>query len=193
MQLRMNTAATAKLQEIVAEAHAPLPGEVNVIVELPQANVYAPLLRCGLCDEGQLQLLAPPPRFLVMSTAGTVELTRNRPLELLQALLLRRSSTHVREFFADLGAAAACSLCFMLATPSGMTHAVPSDVVILAEQCLSDMNLVGRAEWREEAPQGFAVSGYGTVTNESEPEWSSMRNGLCIMLYRMLHPVRPYP
>lgn len=72
------------MSEVVAELPTALPGEVNVIAEVPQSSVYAPLLALGLCDEAQVQVLLPPPRFVVMSTAGVLEVTQRRPLEILQ-------------------------------------------------------------------------------------------------------------
>jgi hypothetical protein len=70
--------------ELVADAHAYIPGQIKVIAELPQWSPFQPLLGRGLADEATLQLWLPPPRFAVMSTSGVLEVIRKRPLEVLK-------------------------------------------------------------------------------------------------------------
>ena len=54
-------------------------------------SALQPLLGGGLADEALAQVWLPPPRFAVMSTAGVLEVTRRRPLEVLKVRLLRLS------------------------------------------------------------------------------------------------------
>ena len=56
-----------------------------------QVSALQPLLVGGLADEALAQVWLPPPRFAVMSTAGVLEVTRRRPLEVLKVRLLRLS------------------------------------------------------------------------------------------------------
>lgn len=61
-----------------------IPGQIKVIKELPQRSPFQPLLQRGLADEALQQLWLPPPRFAIMSTSGVLEITRNRPINILR-------------------------------------------------------------------------------------------------------------
>jgi hypothetical protein len=67
-------------------------------------------------DELTTQLSLPPARFVVVNTAGVVELEKRRPVDSLALILEERSTTKLEHFFRSYGPAEVAAMCFMLAT-----------------------------------------------------------------------------
>ncbi len=55
-------------------------------------------------------------RFVLISTAGVLELEKRRPADILAALLSERDGPKLQQFFAAFGAAEAAAMCYLLAT-----------------------------------------------------------------------------
>ena len=72
-------------------------------------------------DELTTQLSLQPPRFVVINTAGVVELEKRRPVDTLALILEERSTAKLEQFFRSYGAAEVAAMCFMLATQSPST------------------------------------------------------------------------
>ena len=69
-------------------------------------------------DELTTQLSLMPSRFVVINTAGVVELEKRRPVDTLALILEERSPAKLEQFFRSYGAAEVAAMCFMLATQS---------------------------------------------------------------------------
>ena len=69
-------------------------------------------------DELTTQLSLAPPRFVVINTAGVVELEKRRPADTLALILEERTPAKLEQFFRSYGAAEVAAMCFMLATQS---------------------------------------------------------------------------
>ncbi len=69
-------------------------------------------------DELTTQLSLTPSRFVVINTAGVVELEKRRPVDTLALILEERNTAKLEQFFRSYGAAEVAAMCFMLATQS---------------------------------------------------------------------------
>ena len=69
-------------------------------------------------DELTTQLSLTPFRFVVINTAGVVELEKRRPVDTLALILEERNTAKLEQFFRSYGAAEVAAMCFMLATQS---------------------------------------------------------------------------
>ena len=67
-------------------------------------------------NELTTQLSLAPARFVVVNTAGVVELEKRRPVDSLALILEERSAAKVEQFFRSYGPAEVAAMCFMLAT-----------------------------------------------------------------------------
>ena len=108
------------LREVVAEMEQLVPGETAALAAAPPAPLLGPDARGAARggagqDELSAQIFSPPQRFVLISTAGTLELERRRPVDVLAALLAERDAARLAQFFAAFGAAEAAAMCFMLA------------------------------------------------------------------------------
>ncbi|KAJ9533902.1 hypothetical protein QJQ45_026986, partial [Haematococcus lacustris] len=110
-------------------------------------------------DELLTQLFTSAPRFVLISTAGCVELERRRPLEVLGAVLEERQAARLRHFFEAFGAAEAASMCCAIAcsTPGAM----PLASVKGAVAALEEPGLVGEARLPEDVPPPVGGSDQG--------------------------------
>jgi nuclear pore complex protein Nup155 len=55
-------------------------------------------------------------RFVLVGTAGVLEVERRRPVDLLAGLLLEGSPAKLQQFFGSYGSAEAAAMCYTLAT-----------------------------------------------------------------------------
>ena len=67
-------------------------------------------------DELTTQLSLAPARFVVVNTAGVVELEKRRPVDSLALILEERNAAKLEQFFRSYGPAEVAAMCFMLAT-----------------------------------------------------------------------------
>ena len=67
-------------------------------------------------NELTTQLSLAPARFVVVNTAGVVELEKRRPVDSLAIILEQRSAAMLEQFFRSYGPAEVAAMCFMLAT-----------------------------------------------------------------------------
>lgn len=90
-------------------------------------------------DELTTQLSLTPSRFVVINTAGVVELEKRRPVDTLALILEERNTAKLEQFFRSYGAAEVAAMCFMLATqsPSALPQASCPSLPILLVSALS--------------------------------------------------------
>ncbi|GLI65285.1 hypothetical protein VaNZ11_008776 [Volvox africanus] len=119
------------LRESVTELDNIVPGETTALEATPWRPVLGPEVLSDRAGPGSNELISavwwPPPRFIVMSTAGVMELEKRRPVELLMQILERSTSDQLRSFFQAYGAAEAAAMCYQIATsgPPGALVAGP--------------------------------------------------------------------
>ncbi|KAL4425159.1 hypothetical protein ABPG77_008264 [Micractinium sp. CCAP 211/92] len=193
--------AVAGLREAVSQLEAATPGEACVIRSVPSS---APLLLGGLetavRDELTTQNLGAAPRFVMVTTAGVLELEKLRPVDVLAQLLEQRDAAKLEMFFKSYGAPEAAAMCILLATagPPQVTAAA----VAQAKAALDNPRLCGEPQLREAAEGGVAAApafgagaddalGFdmGAVVPVAEPEWSGAHQGLCLYASRVLQAV----
>lgn len=192
-------------RETVAGLEEHVAGETCAIAAVPTPSVSS--LKIGVQDELTQQLFTPAPRFVLITTAGVIELQKLRPAELLQILLEERTGDRLQQFFETYGAQEAAAMCWHLVTSS------PADVGPRAIQgaalALETSTLVGEPHMPDEAPAArggglfpssnntLPVGGGGNgggifmgqaVSVNPEPTWSAAHSGLCLYLSRLLAP-----
>ncbi|GIL76872.1 hypothetical protein Vretifemale_6406 [Volvox reticuliferus] len=119
------------LRESVTELDNIVPGETTALEAAPWRPVLGAEVLSARAGPGSNELISavwwPPPRFIVMSTAGVMELEKRRPVELLMQILERNSPDQLRSFFQAYGAAEAAAMCYQIATsgPPGALAAGP--------------------------------------------------------------------
>ncbi|PRW05942.1 nuclear pore complex Nup155 isoform B [Chlorella sorokiniana] len=200
--------AVAGLREAVSQLEVPTPGEACAIRSVPRP---APLLLGGLLetavrDELTSQNLGVAPRFVMVTTAGVLEMEKLRPVDVLAQLLEQRDATKLEVFFKSYGPAEAAAICILLAT-AGPPQASAA-VVAQAKAALDNPRLCGEPQLREAdgAAAGGAAAAFGVapaaaddglaagfdmgaVVPVSEPEWSGAHHGLCLYASRVLQAV----
>ncbi|KAL4426022.1 hypothetical protein ABPG75_010038 [Micractinium tetrahymenae] len=195
--------AVAGLREAVSQLEVPTPGEACAIRSVPRS---APLLLGGLeiavRDELTTQNLGAAPRFVMVTTAGVLELEKMRPVDVLAQLLEQRDAAKLEVFFKSYGAAEAAGMCILLATAG--PPQVSAAVVSQAKAALDNPRLCGEPQLRDTADGGVAAapvfgagaddglaSGFdmGAVVPVAEPEWSGAHHGLCLYASRVLQAV----
>lgn len=67
-------------------------------------------------DELTTQLSGAPQPFVIISTAGVLEVEKRRPVDVLASILEERSAAKLEQFFRGYGAAEVAAMCFCLAT-----------------------------------------------------------------------------
>ena len=84
-------------------------------------------------DELTTQLSLAPTRFVVINTAGVVELEKRRPVDVLALILEEKNTAKLEQFFRSYGAAEVAAMCFMLATqpPSAIPQASQASIAAL--------------------------------------------------------------
>ncbi|KAI8471772.1 MAG: nucleoporin-domain-containing protein [Monoraphidium minutum] len=150
------------LRELITELEQHIPGETAAIGSEPPASLLGPEAAGPggrMTDELVSQIFTPPQRFVLISTAGVLELEKRRPADVLAALLAERDAGRLAQFFAAFGPGEAAAMCYMLAA------AAPGEVAArVAEEALSALD------------------------NPALPEWSGAHRGLCVYLSRLLLP-----
>ncbi|MEW5305512.1 MAG: hypothetical protein WDW36_008046 [Sanguina aurantia] len=206
-QVALNTTAANSshgLREWVAEADNFIPGEACAMSAVPSRSVLGSDAAASGNDELSTQIFTPAPRFVLISTAGTMEVERRRPVDVLASILEERSPEKLRSFFDIYGAVEAAAMCYILATAApgelGLTGvssgAVPS-VIRGAVAALDNVLLVGEACASEDAQGGLETAAPGgagiymgrAVNPNPEPNWSAAHKGLCVYVARLLQPV----
>ncbi|EFN51092.1 hypothetical protein CHLNCDRAFT_141404 [Chlorella variabilis] len=200
--------AVAGLREAVSQLEVHTPGEACAIRSVPRPP---PLLLGGLLeavavrDELTTQNLGPAPCFVMVTTAGVLEMEKMRPVDVLAQLLEQRDAAKLEVFFKSYGSGEAAAMCILLAT-AGPPQASAS-VVAQAKGALDNPRLCGEPQLRD-AADGMAAapafgaapgasaddglaSGFdmGAVVPVAEPEWSGAHHGLCLYASRVLQAV----
>ena len=69
-------------------------------------------------DELTTQLRLMPSQYVVINTAGGIELEKRRPVDTFALILEEKNTGKLEQFFRSYGAAEVAAMCFMLATQS---------------------------------------------------------------------------
>jgi nuclear pore complex protein Nup155 len=205
--------AVQGLRESVVELESPVAGEACALravppapAALPAAAAAAPSVRDALTAQN----FAPPPRFVLVTAAGVLELAKLRPADVLAALLTERAPAKVEQFFQSYGAPEAAAMCVQLAAAG--PPAAPAAAVAAAKDALEDARLCGEPELRDAdaaaaAAGAGAAAGYGAddagtgtggfdmgaVVPAAEPVWSGAHRGVCLYASRLLRPLWDEP
>lgn len=108
----------------------------------------------GVRDDATSLNLTPPPRFVVVTTAGVVETERQRPVDILGQLLeekvsgsgsggVNSAAAKIDMFFKSYGAAEAAAICILLASGTPAGGVASSSASLSARAVLEDARLVG--------------------------------------------------
>eukprot|EP00798_Chlamydomonas_sp_ICE-L_P007357 gene7357-480_t len=115
------------LRESLTELDNFIPGETCALEAVPIQTTLGPetISKGSHADELSSQVFSPPPRFVLISTAGVLELEKRRPVDILQQMLEERSADKQRQFTEAFGAVETAAMCFMLAcSRPGVTSAM---------------------------------------------------------------------
>ncbi|KAF5829261.1 Non-repetitive/WGA-negative nucleoporin C-terminal-domain-containing protein [Dunaliella salina] len=200
--------STPGLREMLTELDNFVPGEACAIASSPQPSALGPEVQtAGAQEELIAQLFLPASRYVLISTAGVVELEKRRPIDILVRVLEERHPNRVRQFFEAYGAPEAAAMCINIASSRPGTY--PVDAVREAIAALEEPALVGEPRMPEDALLGGLAGDVGgvrasaangglagggiymgqAVNPNPEPNWSSAHRGLCLYLTRLLAPV----
>jgi len=200
--------STPGLREMLTELDNFVPGEACAIASSPQPSALGPEVQtAGAQEELIAQLFLPASRYVLISTAGVVELEKRRPIDVLVRVLEERHPDRVRQFFEAYGAPEAAAMCINIASSRPGTY--PVDAVREAIAALEEPALVGEPRMPEDALLGGLAGDVGgvrgsvangglagggiymgqAVNPNPEPNWSSAHRGLCLYLTRLLAPV----
>lgn len=116
-------AAALGLREVLSELDVAIPGDACAVAPVVQTTPFDSLGTLALHDELHTQVVLPAPRFVLVSTAGVLELDKLRPVDVLQALLEERATPKVEAFFDTYGAHEAAAMAMQLA--AGVPGTVP--------------------------------------------------------------------
>ncbi|KAI3427442.1 hypothetical protein D9Q98_010357 [Chlorella vulgaris] len=199
--------AVSGLREAVSQLEVHTPGEACAIRSVPRPPpllLGAALAPVAVRDELTTQNMGPAPRFVMVTTAGVMEVEKMRPVDVLAQLLEQRDAAKLDAFFTSYGAAEAAAMCILLAT-AGPPQASAS-VVAQAKAALDNPRLCGEPQLRD-AADGLAAAAapafggaaaedglaagfdMGAVVPVAEPEWSGAHHGLCLYASRVLQAV----
>ena len=102
-----------------ATEHAMFPvGIVCAIASDDSKSSSATQSDLAMRDELTTQLRLMPCQFVVINTAGVVELEKRRPVDTFALILEEKNTGKLEQFFRSYGAAEVAAMCFMLATQS---------------------------------------------------------------------------
>lgn len=204
--------AVQGLRESIAELGTIVPGEACAIRAVPWVHGSDISLSqhqgSSARDEVTTQNAAPAPRFVLVSTAGVVEVEKLRPADVLSRLLQEPGGAKLAHFFKSYGAAEAAAMCIQLAAAGPPIAAAAA--VARARSALDDPHLCGEPVLKE--TEGGALGGgiggggveelsammatannqsfdMGAVVPVAEPEWSGAHKGLCLYVARLLQPI----
>lgn len=147
-----------------------------------------------------IQHILPRRKIVVFSTMGMMEVTFNRPVDILLRLLESTTPRPILEdFFNRFGAGETASMCLLLAAKIVLTENPINRVVAeKAAELFEDPRLVGMPQLEGSSsltnvrtpPGGFSM---GQVVQEAEPVFSGAHEGLCMCSSRLLFPVWELP
>ena len=195
------------LRENISELELPLPGEACAIVPLA-TTLGTPSSSSTICIRSDATSIniAPAPRFVIVTTAGVLEVEKRRPVDVLSHLLEEKNAAKLELFFKSYGAPEAAAMCVLLA--SSMVHTTSSGAAAGARGALEDVQLVGETEVREvvgpdatmygqeqhhhqqqQDTGGYGGFDMGTAVPVAEPEWSGAHKGIALYSTRILTTV----
>lgn len=108
-------AAALGLREVLSDLDVAIPGDACALVPVPLTTPFDTLGTLALHDELHTQVVLPAPRFVLVSTAGVLEVDKLRPVDVLQVLLEERATVKVEAFFDTYGAHEAAAMAMQLA------------------------------------------------------------------------------
>lgn len=217
---------TAHISRALRESVSSLPVEgrmlfVADVLPLPDTaailqSLYSELEFCGLESSGEcpeklsgklwarsdlsLQHILPRRKFIVFSTMGMMEVSFNRPVDLLRRLFESSSPRSVLDdFFNRFGASEAAAMCLMLAARIIYSDSIVNNAVAeKAAEAFEDPRVVGMPQLEgssalsntRTAGGGFSM---GQVVQEAEPVFSAAHEGLCLCSSRLLYPLWELP
>jgi len=143
-------------------------------------------------DELYSQVVSPPQRYALVTTAGVLLLERRRPVDVLQQVLEDRDAQRLAQFFAVYGAAEAGAMCLILAAGGGGGGGSPPPqrVVEAATAALENPSLVGEPHMPEDDPAaGGGGLGLGAPASAADARGRSMlRSPAAALPPRLLTP-----
>ena len=169
-------------EEAIAALHPPLPARATAALIAASsrrpggaaaaaanaAAVAAALPPAPPRGELATQHAMPPRRLVALSGAGTLLLSKPRPVDTLAALLGRAAGRAALEsFFAAFGAAEASAMCALLATaPPGGPDGVAQQVAEAARRALEDTRLVGEPHMSDPDALAAAANAAAVVAGQ---------------------------
>ncbi|KAJ2643422.1 hypothetical protein GGF44_001174, partial [Coemansia sp. RSA 1694] len=146
---------------------------------------------------------APTRAFAVLTNAGVSILEKQRPVDMLRALLARPAlqDAQLKEFISAYGLDETCAMCFtILCADDYALHAMSMQVLNAARRILFEYGGVPRIAEAAPAASGFAISGGGgggvgdlAAAHRPVVLLSGRRNGLAMYLARTLQSVWAKP
>ena len=94
-------------------------GAAGIVCGMTPDDSQSPLAQqpdLAMRNELTTQLSLAPSKFVVINTAGVVELEKRRPADALAIILEEKNSAKLEQFFRAYGPAEVAAMCFMLAT-----------------------------------------------------------------------------
>lgn len=94
-------------------------GAAGIVCGMAPDDSQSPLAQqpdLAMRNELTTQLSLAPSRFVVINTAGVVELEKRRPADALAIILEEKNSAKLEQFFRAYGPAEVAAMCLMLAT-----------------------------------------------------------------------------
>lgn len=153
------------LLEVVAELEGQVPGEACSIAAAgeaqPAEGLLGPELLPRRADDlaAAIGIYSAPPRFVLISTAGVVQLEQRRPVDVLEQILQGGSAQQLADFFEVYGATEAAAMCYSLAT--ARSGAVGPGVAQAAWAALKNTQLVKEPELPGEGGAGTLQAAMG--------------------------------
>ncbi|KAJ2869104.1 hypothetical protein GGH93_006264 [Coemansia aciculifera] len=157
-------------------------GRTWAIAEIASAGAEGPT-SAGLNDLASVSI-APTRSFAVLTNAGVIILEKQRPVDMLRALLARPAlqDSQLKEFIDAYTLDETCAMCFtILCVDDYSLHAMSMQVINAARRILFEFG--GVPHYAEPVAAGFATGGGVAVA------LSGRHNGLATYLARTLQPV----
>lgn len=217
------------LRESVEDAGTLLPGEPCAVAPISYKDhpVYIASThnyhRQSVNDNLTSQNAAPRPKFVVLTTAGTVQVERLRPADILIRLLLRGQRKDLENFFSLYAPQESAAMCIQIASGDlGGVEGQPLDptAVARAEAALDEFFTAFNVSSRETSKDHYTTEteiqvqnqnlntnmtlqssaggqrerfDMGAVVQAAEPGWSAAHEGLCLYVSRVLGPTWDRP
>ncbi|KAJ2104368.1 hypothetical protein GGI09_000153, partial [Coemansia sp. S100] len=191
IQARMVRQPRAMLSEYASSAR--VEGRTWAIAEIDSASGAEGPSPAGLNDLASVSI-APTRSFAVLTNAGVIILEKQRPVDMLRALLARPAlqDSQLHEFISVYGQDETCAMCFtILCVDDYSLHAMGMQVPNAARRILFEYG--GVPHYVEPLAPGFVTGGDVAVANGPRIELSGRHNGLAKYLARALQPVWSRP